>query len=94
MAVDEVRIRLRRKLEEMLGVDEADLLMDRPPGGWADLVTNESLERTLDLRFELYEHKLMSAFHQEMVTQTWRFVTATGALFATFTAVFAAIVKL
>ena len=48
MAVDEVRVRLRRKLEEMLGMDEADLLMDRPPGGWGDLVTKDYL----DARFE------------------------------------------
>ena len=28
---------------EVLGVEEADLLMDRPPGGWGDLVTNASI---------------------------------------------------
>ena len=36
----------------------ADILMDRPPGGWGDLVTNH----TLDLRFaaweERFDHKL------------------------------------
>ena len=94
MAVDEVRIRLRRKLEEMLGVDEADLLMDRPPGGWSDLVTKADLDRTLDLRLAALKHELTSTFHEEMVAQTWRFVTATGALFATFTGLFALIIKL
>jgi hypothetical protein len=40
-------------------VDEAAILMDRPPGGWGDLVTNQSLdrrlvelERRLDLRLD------------------------------------------
>jgi len=35
-------------------VDGASILMDRPPGGWNDLVTNESLRLSLDaLRHEL-----------------------------------------
>ena len=89
MAVDEVRIRLRRKLEEMLGVNEADLLMDRPPGGWGDLVTKEyldarfdSFERVMDARFEALEHKVTSQFHREMVAQTWRLIGAMTGLLA------------
>ena len=31
----------------------ADILMDRPPGGWSDLVTNH----TLDLRFAAFEER-------------------------------------
>ena len=54
MAVEEVRLSLRRQLEEMFGAEEASLLMDRPPGGWNDLVTNQSLAREMDaLRSEL-----------------------------------------
>lgn len=86
MAVDEVRIRLRRKLEEMLGVDEADLLMDRPPGGWSDLVTQASLDRTLDLRLAALQHELAGTFHREMTLQTWRLIGAMTALVAAFTA--------
>ena len=38
----------------MFGAEEASLLMDRPPGGWNDLVTNQSLAREMDsLRTEL-----------------------------------------
>jgi chromosome segregation ATPase len=40
-------------------MDEADLLLDRPPGGWDDLVTEEwlhlelgALEARMDARFE------------------------------------------
>ena len=54
MSVDEVRMRLRRKLEELVGVSEADILLDRPPGGWGDLVTNH----TLDLRFDASEARM------------------------------------
>jgi hypothetical protein len=32
----------------------ADILMDRPPGGWSDLVTNH----TLDLRFAAFEERM------------------------------------
>lgn len=54
MAVESVQVRLRRKLEEAFGVEEASLLMDRPPGRWSDLVTNHTLDVELDaLRAEL-----------------------------------------
>jgi hypothetical protein len=33
------------RLEELVGVSGADILLDRPPGGWSDLVTNESLDQ-------------------------------------------------
>jgi hypothetical protein len=39
MVADDVRIRLRQKLEAAFGAEEASFLMDRPPGGWNDLVT-------------------------------------------------------
>src|SRR5258706_246142 len=46
VTVDEDRMHLRTRLEELVGVSGAKILMDRPPGGWSDLVTN----RTPDLR--------------------------------------------
>ena len=59
MAVDEQQARIRRSLEEKLGVEEAAFLMDRPVGGWSSLVTTEelghkleALETRLDARFE------------------------------------------
>jgi len=58
MAVDDVRQRVRTKLEELLGPEEASWLMDRPPGGWSDLVTN----RTLDLKIDALRSELRSDF--------------------------------
>lgn len=48
------RRQLRIRLEELVGVSGADILMDRPPGGWGDLVTNH----TLDLRFAAFEERM------------------------------------
>jgi hypothetical protein len=54
MAVEEVRVRLRGKLDALVGAEEASFLMDRPPGGWNDLVTNHTLDLKIDaLRYEL-----------------------------------------
>jgi len=53
MTVDEDWMRLRTRLVELVGVSGADILMDRPPGGWSDLVTNH----TLDLRFAAWEER-------------------------------------
>jgi hypothetical protein len=53
MTVDEDRMHLRTRLKELVGVSGADILMDRPPGGWSDLVTNQ----TLDLRFAAFEER-------------------------------------
>ena len=65
MAVDEVpnhavQVRLRRKLEELVGVEEADLLMDRPPGGWASLVTKDWLDERLTHERELTDERFRS----------------------------------
>jgi hypothetical protein len=46
----------------MLGDDEAAMLMDRPPGGWSDLVTNQSLTAILDERFAAMEDRLDRRF--------------------------------
>lgn len=57
MAVDEIRERTRRKLEALVGPEETTYLMDRPPGGWADLVTNQ----VLDAKLDALEHRLLAA---------------------------------
>ena len=49
MAVEDVRVRLRRQLEDAFGVEEASILMDLPPGGWSDLVTNQTLDLKVDI---------------------------------------------
>ncbi len=67
MAVGEVRERLRQKLEQDYGVEEAQLLMDRPPGGWADLVTKEFLE----LKLDALEQRLIARVERQLKVQTW-----------------------
>lgn len=48
-------LRIRRSIEEQLGVDEAAYLLEaRPPGGWDALVTKEYL----DLRLEAFEGRM------------------------------------
>ena len=53
MAIDEQYLRVRRSLEEKLGVEEASYLMDRPVGGWSSLVTDHAL----DLKFAVLEER-------------------------------------
>jgi hypothetical protein len=60
MAIEEVRMRLRRKLEDSFGVEEAALLMDRPPDGWSDLVTLPVFTArfdALEYRFDAIDHR-------------------------------------
>ena len=68
MAIDErARLRLHRRLEEILGAHEAETLMQHlPRAGWEDLVTKDHL----DLRLEAIKHELIATFRQEFVHQT------------------------
>lgn len=98
MAVEEVRMRLRRKLEHMLGEDEAAMLMDRPPGGWSDLVTNQTLNAILDARFDAldhrfdsFKHELRSEMDKGFRDQTWRLMMAMLAMMSVLIAVFGAL---
>ena len=90
MAAEDVRTRLRQKLEVAYGMEEAAMLMDRPPG---DLVTNAAL----DQRFEAFEHKLMAEMQREFREQTWRLMTAMLAAMGTLVGamgIFVALAKL
>ena len=78
MVMEEARLRLRRQLEDTFGVEEASILMDRPPGGWNDLVTNQSLAREMDsLRTELRGElrgaiaELSASVDRRLRAQTW-----------------------
>ena len=87
MTVEDVRVRLRTKLESVFGAEEASILMDRPPGGWSDLVTNQVLDAKFDvLRFELVSQ--MQELRIEMVrgfqVQTWRLMGAMFVMFGLF----------
>lgn len=72
MTIDDVRVRLRTKLESAFGAEEASYLMDRPPGGWSDLVTNQVLEARLDaLRSDLTTE--MTGLRAELRTEMIEF---------------------
>lgn len=58
MTTEETRTRLRERLEEEYGVDEAAILMDRPPGGWRDLVTKADLDQRFGAFEQRLDHKL------------------------------------
>lgn len=73
MAIDErARHQLFQRLEEVLGTDQAAVLMEHlPPVGWADVATKRDLEQfelRLDARFEA---KLERALRR----QTWAFLS-------------------
>lgn len=105
MAVDEVRTRLRERLEEEYGVEEAGILMDRPPGGWGDLVTRDSMrqefdrfedrfEQKIDLKLESLKFDLTAQMERSFREQTWRLMTATISSMALLVAAMSAIVTL
>ncbi len=96
MAMEDVRVRLRTKLESAFGAEEASILMDRPPGGWNDLVTNQVLEArlaALESKFvaQMAELRgdLVATMERGFQAQTWRVV---GAVFVAF-GVFAGLVR-
>jgi hypothetical protein len=72
MAVDEVRQHVRRRLEELMGAEGASYLMDRPPGGWSDLVTNA----TLDAKLAALEQRLLAEIERRFRIQTTFLVSA------------------
>jgi hypothetical protein len=76
MAVDEQYLRIRRTLEEKLGVEAASFLMDRPPGGWSELVTNH----TLDLKFAEFEARADARIDALSAAFDLRFVALEGRL--------------
>jgi hypothetical protein len=79
VTVDEHYMRIRRSLEEKLGVEEASYSMDRPAGGWSGLVTNHTLDlkfEALDHRFEALESRLLAEMERRFRLQTWSIITA------------------
>jgi hypothetical protein len=90
VAVNEARERLRQQLEHDYGVEGAAILMDRPPGGWSDLVTRDYLDAKLDaLRLELKADMatLSGSVDRRLRAQTW---ITTGTMVAGLTLAFTA----
>ena len=96
-------MRVRRSLEEKLGVEEASYLMDRPAGGWSQLVTNQTLDLKFDVvdqRFESLRHELTSEMqalraelHQSIRQQTWAVMTVLVASLAVFATIFGVLAR-
>jgi len=94
VAIDEQRLRVRRSLEEKLGMEEASYLMDRPVGGWSELVTNHTLDLKLaviDVKIDALRHELTAEMERGFRRQTWALLSVS---IAGFTAMFAALVAL
>jgi hypothetical protein len=79
MVLDErSRHELYLRLEEVLGPERAETLMEMlPPVGWADVATKRDLDlglqqmlQRMDLRFDACEHKIMAALKDEITAQT------------------------
>jgi hypothetical protein len=100
-AAEEVWARLRRRLAEEYGMDEADLLFDRPSGGWDDLVTKDWLHlelaaikprlATVESRLTSIDDRLASV-QSELHAQTWKLIGAIAALLGGMAAVFGGLI--
>ena len=67
MAVDDIREQVRSTLEGLMSAEEASYLMDRPPGGWSDLVTKDYLRAEL----AALRHELIGTVDRRLRAQTW-----------------------
>ena len=83
MAISEQsRHQLYRRLEQVLGPDEAAVLMEHlPPVGWADVATKRDIEG-LRHEMERQSDRFSAKLERELRLQTWRFVTVTLAAVA------------
>ena len=108
MSIDDVSTQLRNQLQEAFGMDGATYLMDRPPGGWNDLVTNDSLDRQFNafrremaaefavVRSEIsaMRFELRAEMNQGFRDQTWRLMAAMLSSMAVLVAVMVAAIRL
>jgi hypothetical protein len=92
MAIDErARHQLHRKLEEVLGSEEAGVLMAHlPPVGWADVATKhdldhlgemvtmkiESVEARLETKIDAAKHEVVATNRADMIRLTHNMVLA------------------
>ncbi len=84
MAVDEQsRYQLHQRLEEVLGPDEATVLMEHlPPVGWADVAKKSDIA-AMDITLAALRFELIGTFKAELASQTRSLFFAIVALNAT-----------
>ncbi|CAN5745553.1 hypothetical protein BH23ACT10_BH23ACT10_40150 [soil metagenome] len=82
MTIDErIRHELHQRLDEVLGVDAAAVLMSHlPPAGWSDVVTREHLDHVLEVRFA----QVHARFDQVVGSVDARFDQVVGSIDARF----------
>ena len=85
MAVtEESRYRLVKQLEETLGAEHSNTLMEHlPPVGWADVATKadlQQLEVRMDLRFESIEHAVDAALSRGLHRQFVQIIASVAAM--------------
>ncbi len=81
---DAERHRLHTKLDQVLGEEDAAVLISHlPPSGWSDVVRTrdlEQLEVRIDARFETMEARFDARLERSMREQMNRFVVVQVAL--------------
>lgn len=97
MAIDEQRLRVRRSLEEKLGMEEASYLMDRPVGGWSELVTNHTLDlklAVLEAKLDAMRFELLAEMDRRFTGLAWQVLTGIIAGMAVMGGVFAGLMAI
>jgi hypothetical protein len=85
MALDErSRNLLHQRLQEVLGTEEAAILMEHlPPGGFAQLATKDDLravQEQLGLKMDALSHELLGEIHKTARTLTLSLTTIMAVL--------------
>ena len=102
---DAERHRLHSKLDQVLGEEDAAVLISHlPPSGWSDVARIRDLEQLqehtdlrfaiVDQRFDTLEARFDATLERGLREQHTRFLVTMGALLTVFSAVQAVVTKL
>ena len=88
---DAQRHKLHTKLDQVLGEEDAAVLISHlPPSGWSDVVRTrdlDQLEARLDAELQVMRSEFNASLDRAMREQTNRFFLGMGAMLSIFTAV-------